>query len=206
MLITVIKHYSQQSFAFPLSHISSYSSTHATSILLVHSHLLIFCHWLPQPFPFHTATSSTLTSTYAHQQMRDLVNSWSFLFRKKLDDLLSTVMPKHWLPLYTMVTFTRYPYHLCIARKSWQDKVCDYISFLYLWHLWLTFSVNTLDYLIVIEMFFIPFLDPCGGWETRFKEKIYRISLAGLQDPLTYYSKCKMFYGRIFATSKSTLP
>ncbi|KAK4328299.1 hypothetical protein Pmani_001283 [Petrolisthes manimaculis] len=60
---------------------------------------------------------------YNYIEMRDLVNSRKFLFRKKLDDLLSSLMPKYWLPLYTMVTFTRHPYHVCIGRKSWQDKV-----------------------------------------------------------------------------------
>ena len=34
-------------------------------------------------------------------------------------------MPKTWIPLYTMVTFTRTPYRKCIEGKKWQDKVLD---------------------------------------------------------------------------------
>lgn len=55
--------------------------------------------------------------------MRDLVNSKLFLLRKKWDDLLSRLLPRTWVPLYTMVTFSRERYHLCIAKKRWQDEV-----------------------------------------------------------------------------------
>lgn len=60
---------------------------------------------------------------YNYVEMRDLVNSRWFLMRKKFDDILSSLLPDYWLPLYTMVTFTRNRYHHCIARKTWQDKV-----------------------------------------------------------------------------------
>lgn len=56
-------------------------------------------------------------------QMRHLVNSRLFLLRKMWDNLLYTLLPNTWVPLYTMVTFTRERYHLCIAKKKWQDKV-----------------------------------------------------------------------------------
>ncbi|XP_042221754.1 kynurenine 3-monooxygenase-like isoform X2 [Homarus americanus] len=64
---------------------------------------------------------------YNYIVMRDLVNSKLFLLRKKWDDLLSSLFPRTWTPLYTMVTFTRVRYHLCIANKEWQDRVVNKI-------------------------------------------------------------------------------
>ncbi|XP_064091379.1 kynurenine 3-monooxygenase-like [Macrobrachium nipponense] len=60
---------------------------------------------------------------YNYIEMRDLVNSRLFLLRKKWDDLLSRLLPGTWVPLYTMVTFSRERYHSCIAKKKWQDDV-----------------------------------------------------------------------------------
>jgi len=60
---------------------------------------------------------------YNYIEMRDLVNSKLFLLRKKWDNLLYTVFPNKWVPLYNMVTFSRERYHLCIANKKWQDEV-----------------------------------------------------------------------------------
>uniref|UniRef100_A0AC34F7F8 Uncharacterized protein n=1 Tax=Panagrolaimus sp. ES5 TaxID=591445 RepID=A0AC34F7F8_9BILA len=33
--------------------------------------------------------------------------------------------PNSWIPLYSMVTFTRIPYHEVIERRAHQDKVLD---------------------------------------------------------------------------------
>ncbi|KAL7635011.1 UNVERIFIED_CONTAM: hypothetical protein RMT77_013996 [Armadillidium vulgare] len=60
---------------------------------------------------------------YNYVEMRDLVNSRFFLLRKVLDNFLYTFLPNTWIPLYTMVTFTRERYHMCILKKKWQDKV-----------------------------------------------------------------------------------
>ncbi|XP_047736345.1 kynurenine 3-monooxygenase [Hyalella azteca] len=60
---------------------------------------------------------------YNYVEMRDLVNSRLFLIRKKIDNALNVVFPRSWVPLYTMVTFSREPYHSCILKKRWQDKV-----------------------------------------------------------------------------------
>ncbi|KAK7063145.1 hypothetical protein SK128_003380 [Halocaridina rubra] len=60
---------------------------------------------------------------YNYIEMRDLVNSRLFLLRKKWDDFLNRILPKKWIPLYTMVTFSRERYHLCIAKKKWQDNI-----------------------------------------------------------------------------------
>ncbi|CAG2110294.1 unnamed protein product [Medioppia subpectinata] len=56
-------------------------------------------------------------------EMRDLVNSRSFLVRKKLDQWLNTLFPRSWIPLYSMVTFTRIPYERCVKDRQWQDRV-----------------------------------------------------------------------------------
>lgn len=55
--------------------------------------------------------------------MRDLVNQWSFLVRKKFDNVLHKLFPNMWVPLYTSVTFSRMRYHACIRNKKWQDRV-----------------------------------------------------------------------------------
>lgn len=60
---------------------------------------------------------------YNYVEMRSLVNSPMFLIRKKLDGWLNWLMPSSWIPLYTMVTFTRTPYRECIRNKAKQDRV-----------------------------------------------------------------------------------
>lgn len=41
---------------------------------------------------------------YNYIEMRHLVNTWSFLFRKKFDNCLNTILGDRWMPLYTMVS------------------------------------------------------------------------------------------------------
>ncbi|CAG2066179.1 unnamed protein product, partial [Timema podura] len=48
--------------------------------------------------------------------MRDLVNKRSFLWRKKLDELLFWLFPKQWVPLYTSVTFSNMSYTKCLSN------------------------------------------------------------------------------------------
>lgn len=60
---------------------------------------------------------------YNYIEMRDLVNTWSFWMRKHLDDFLYRIIPSKWVPLYTMVTFSRIPIHECIRRRQAQDKI-----------------------------------------------------------------------------------
>lgn len=62
---------------------------------------------------------------YNYHEMRSGVTSWTFLIRKKLDNFLFWLLPNTWIPLYTMVSFSRIRYHLCTARRKWQDKVLD---------------------------------------------------------------------------------
>lgn len=60
---------------------------------------------------------------YNYVEMRDLVNSWSFKMRKHLDNLLYRLFPSRWIPLYTMVTFSRIPVDECVRRRAAQDKL-----------------------------------------------------------------------------------
>uniref|UniRef100_A0A8C2TLQ3 Kynurenine 3-monooxygenase n=1 Tax=Coturnix japonica TaxID=93934 RepID=A0A8C2TLQ3_COTJA len=56
-------------------------------------------------------------------QMREHVNSTWFIFRKRINNLLHTLMPSTIIPLYTMVTFSRIRYHEVLQRWKWQEKV-----------------------------------------------------------------------------------
>ncbi len=55
--------------------------------------------------------------------MRDRTASKTFRAKKKLDHLPEAALPGVYLPLYTMVTFTRIPYSEA-ARRAWlQDRI-----------------------------------------------------------------------------------
>ena len=63
---------------------------------------------------------------YNYIEMRDLVTSNWFLFRKKVDNLLTAIMPNMVKPLYEMTVFTpSIPYSECIRRSELQGKVID---------------------------------------------------------------------------------
>jgi kynurenine 3-monooxygenase len=53
--------------------------------------------------------------------MRDKTASKSFRAKKKLDHWLEAMLPGVYLPLYTMVTFTRMPYASAARRARIQD-------------------------------------------------------------------------------------
>ena len=55
--------------------------------------------------------------------MRDKTASPVFRAKKKLDHLLEGILPGLYLPLYTMVSFTRIPYARAARRARWQDGV-----------------------------------------------------------------------------------
>ncbi|OTF81139.1 kynurenine 3-monooxygenase-like protein [Euroglyphus maynei] len=65
---------------------------------------------------------------YNYVEMRDLVNKRSFLIRKTFDNLMYRLFPTIWIPLYSMVTFSRQPYQRCIRDKRWQDEMIDRIG------------------------------------------------------------------------------
>ncbi len=56
-------------------------------------------------------------------EMRDKTASPVFRGKKKLDHFLEGLMPRVYLPLYTMVSFTRIPYAEAARRARWQDRV-----------------------------------------------------------------------------------
>jgi kynurenine 3-monooxygenase len=55
--------------------------------------------------------------------MRDKTASRAFRAKKKLDHLLEALLPGIYLPLYTMVTFTRIPYAEAAQRARRQDRI-----------------------------------------------------------------------------------
>src|SRR5437660_1017939 len=58
-------------------------------------------------------------------EMRDKTASRAFRAKKKLDHFLEAALPGIYLPLYTMVTFTRIPYGEAARRARLQDRtVC----------------------------------------------------------------------------------
>ncbi len=56
-------------------------------------------------------------------EMRDKTTSKTFRAKKKLDHLLEAALPGIYLPLYTMVTFTRIPYAAAARRARLQDRI-----------------------------------------------------------------------------------
>ena len=56
-------------------------------------------------------------------EMRDKTASKVFRAKKKLDHLLEGLLPGIYLPLYTMVTFTRIPYAEAARRARLQDRI-----------------------------------------------------------------------------------
>jgi kynurenine 3-monooxygenase len=56
-------------------------------------------------------------------EMRDHVGSRVFLLRKGLERVLHVAFPRRFLPLYTMVTFTRIPYAEAVLRARRQDRL-----------------------------------------------------------------------------------
>jgi kynurenine 3-monooxygenase len=56
-------------------------------------------------------------------EMRDKTASKTFRAKKKVDHLLEAALPGIYLPLYTMVTFTRIPYADAARRARRQDRI-----------------------------------------------------------------------------------
>lgn len=60
-----------------------------------------------------------------YQEMRHLVTTTSYKLRKKVDGFLSWLMPKKWIPLYSMVSFTNIPYSEVVRRDSRQTRIVE---------------------------------------------------------------------------------
>nr|XP_017530418.2 LOW QUALITY PROTEIN: kynurenine 3-monooxygenase [Manis javanica] len=62
-------------------------------------------------------------SMYNYIEMRAHVNSRWFIFQKAIERFLHAIMPSTFIPLYTMVTFSRIRYHEAMLRWHWQKKM-----------------------------------------------------------------------------------
>src|SRR4051812_19220445 len=58
-------------------------------------------------------------------EMRDKTASKTFRAKKKLDHFLEALLPGIYLPLYTVVTFTRIPYAEAVRRARLQDAIVN---------------------------------------------------------------------------------
>jgi len=56
-------------------------------------------------------------------EMRDKVGSWLFGMRKRFAILLNKLFPRWYVPLYTMIEFTRIPYADARRRARRQDWI-----------------------------------------------------------------------------------
>ena len=64
-------------------------------------------------------------SIYNYTEMRSHVNSTWFLMRKFIDNLVHAYFPNRFIPLYSMVTFSRIPYSEVVIRHRRQQKLLD---------------------------------------------------------------------------------
>ena len=62
-------------------------------------------------------------SMYNYIEMRSHVTSSIFLLRKRIDNALHRLFPAYFIPLYTMVAFTRIPYHQVVKRYTRQQTM-----------------------------------------------------------------------------------
>ena len=56
-------------------------------------------------------------------EMRDKVGSRTFLLKKKIENTLHAMFPNHYLPLYTMISFTTIPYAVALRRARRQNLI-----------------------------------------------------------------------------------
>ncbi|XP_011891662.1 PREDICTED: kynurenine 3-monooxygenase isoform X4 [Cercocebus atys] len=61
-------------------------------------------------------------SMYNYIEMRAHVNSSWFIFQKNMGRFLHAIMPSTFIPLYTMVSFSRIRYQEAVQRWHWQKK------------------------------------------------------------------------------------
>jgi len=62
---------------------------------------------------------------YNYKELRYLVPKRGFQFRRRLDNCLNRILSDKWIPLYSMVTFSRKRYHEVLEHKRWQDKTLE---------------------------------------------------------------------------------
>jgi len=60
-------------------------------------------------------------------EMRDHVGSGGFLWRKRTERILARMLPSLFVPLYTMISFSRIPYAEAVRRAKTQDRVVGFV-------------------------------------------------------------------------------
>ena len=61
-------------------------------------------------------------------EMRSRTASWLFLLQKRVEKYINLALPRHWIPLYSMVAFTRIPYDECVRRGDRQETILRTLS------------------------------------------------------------------------------
>ena len=61
-------------------------------------------------------------SMYNYYEMRSLVNSTTFLIKKWLDNFVHTIFPQSFIPLYSLIAFSRVPYSEVVIRHHRQQN------------------------------------------------------------------------------------
>ena len=58
-----------------------------------------------------------------YNDMASNTSSMTYLIGKKIEGVLSTILPSSFIPLYSMVSFSNVPYHEAVARAQRQDDI-----------------------------------------------------------------------------------
>ena len=58
-------------------------------------------------------------------EIRSGVNTTIFWLRRHLDSIFYSLLPQSFIPPYTMVAFSRIPYHKAVEQSRWQRKMVD---------------------------------------------------------------------------------
>lgn len=82
--------------------------------------------------------------------MRDLVARKSFLWRKKIDNVLHKWFPQTWISLHSLVSFTTIGYKQCKLNSQWQDQVSIKLTILLLKYLLIKFKFFYLYYFLTL--------------------------------------------------------
>jgi kynurenine 3-monooxygenase len=77
--------------------------------------------------PQTDALAQLSLENYIEMRHKTAVKAW--LVRRKVDGLLSALLPRSWVPLYSMVAFTRIPYDAALERSRRQERVLDWLMY-----------------------------------------------------------------------------
>ncbi|XP_066091357.1 LOW QUALITY PROTEIN: kynurenine 3-monooxygenase [Saccopteryx bilineata] len=109
-------------------------------------------------------------SMYNYIEMRAHVNSRWFIFQKNIERFLHVIMPSTFVPLYTMVTFSRIRYHEALLRGRWQKKMI-HKGFLFFGTLIAIGSTYLLMHFMSVRP--LSYLRRPWDWVTKFQNRTY---------------------------------